>query len=79
VPDPLALEQGAARLDAVAGRLSAALDGVTIGPTDWTGTAAERFHDDLAARRDELARVAATLRQQAAAARAAAARPILPS
>jgi hypothetical protein len=73
VPDPFALEQGAARLEGVASRLAAALDAATIGPTDWAGTAAERFQDDLDAQRRTLAGVVHALRRQAALARVAAA------
>ena len=78
MPDPSALDQGAARLEGVASRIASALDAATIGPTDWTGTAAERFQDDLDAQRRTLAGVAHALRRQAALARAAAAqlRPV---
>jgi hypothetical protein len=72
MPDPDAWLQAAARLDGAAWRLGDALDAVTVGPTDWSGTTADQFRAELADQRRLLAEVAATLRRQATRARIAA-------
>jgi hypothetical protein len=79
VPDPDAWLQAAARLDGAAWRLEAALDAVSVGPTDWSGTRADQFRADLDHQRRQLAGVADALRRQATLARAAAAQLPPPS
>jgi hypothetical protein len=79
VADPDAWLRAAAQLDGAAGRLAAALDAVTVGPTDWSGTTAEQFRAELDHQRQQLRGVADALRRQAALARAAAAQIPRPS
>ena len=72
MPDPDACLQAAAQLDVAAYRLAQALDAVTVGPTEWSGTTAERFLAELDHQRRQLAGVADALRRQASLARTAA-------
>jgi hypothetical protein len=65
--DPL---ECAARLDAAAARLADALAAVTIGPAEWVGDAAIRFHTELAQHRVQLGFAATGLRRLAATVRA---------
>ncbi len=77
--DPDAWLQAAAQLDGAAARLAGALDAVTVGPTDWSGTTAEQFRAELDQQRRQLTSVADALRRQATAARATAAQLPRPS
>lgn len=79
MPDPDACLRAAAQLDGAAYRLAQALDAVTVGPTEWSGTTAERFLAELDDQRRQLAGVADALRRQASLARTAASQLARPS
>jgi hypothetical protein len=66
-------QECAASLEAAAGRLAGALAAVTIGPTEWAGDAATRFHTELARQRVQLGFAAEQLRRLAAAVRSGSA------
>jgi hypothetical protein len=73
VPDALAWQESAARLDGAAGRLAVLLDAVSVGPSDWSGATADQFRADLGDGRRQLDGVATALRRQAALMRTTAA------